>query len=607
MKAILRRALHTVIAWACVAASVQAAPAWVRIETPNFVVFGEVGERGTREVARSFERFREAMARILPAAAHKAAVPTIVVVFRDQKSFGRYRPRYNGRPVELGGFFYGTREQNVVALAVESHAQALRIVFHEYAHLVIMNAARTLPTWLNEGLAEYYSTFKIDPDGRSAILGAVVPEHVALLRRENLLPLEELFSIDPRSPHYNEGSRRSVFYAQSWGVVHTLVSAEPDRSQQLSQYVRAILSGAGSVEAWRQTFGDLDIHRAMRSHLSKPRVRALQARFSTELATVEAAGIQVAPEEIEAVLGDVLRLVAPPEEAEAHLQQAAARQPASPRATALLALLRAEAGKYEEARALLANAVAGPDWLASYTAAVALTQVIMGTSGEDQSGTIDRAITAFDTVLEARPELPYALAMQGLLRLERGDLDESLRAIRRARELSPGREDFAFAEVRVLVRRREFAAARAILGPFLSPLNPDPVREYARTLMTSVVQSERAASAPETSHPAGAVATLPVYRKPADGEQKIEGVLERIECSAGQVVIHVRGEDRLLRYTARSMDAIEFLTYRDDLSGTVSCAPRVPPDRVFITWRAETPPKPGFDGTVVAVEFLPRP
>jgi hypothetical protein len=51
------------------------ASAWVRVETPSFVVFGEIGEKRTREVAMEFERFREALVRILPRATSPVARP----------------------------------------------------------------------------------------------------------------------------------------------------------------------------------------------------------------------------------------------------------------------------------------------------------------------------------------------------------------------------------------------------------------------------------------------------------------------------------------------------------------------------------------------------
>jgi hypothetical protein len=46
--------------WAAPAAGAE----WVRVETPNFIVYGEPGEPAS--VAAEFERFREALARVIP-------------------------------------------------------------------------------------------------------------------------------------------------------------------------------------------------------------------------------------------------------------------------------------------------------------------------------------------------------------------------------------------------------------------------------------------------------------------------------------------------------------------------------------------------------------
>src|SRR5262245_16374332 len=92
---------------------------WLRVETPNFVVFGEPSAGRLREIADEFERFREGLARVVPGAAEREPVPTIVVVFGSQRNFEPYRPRYNGKPVSLSGFFVSSTNENIVALAVD--------------------------------------------------------------------------------------------------------------------------------------------------------------------------------------------------------------------------------------------------------------------------------------------------------------------------------------------------------------------------------------------------------------------------------------------------------------------------------------------------------
>jgi hypothetical protein len=97
---------------------------------------------------------------------------------------------------------------------------------------------------------------------------------------------------------------------------------------------------------------------------------------------------------------------------------------------------------------------------------------------------------------------------------------------------------------------------------------------------------------------------VPLFRELQPGEQRLEATFERIECPRYGVVLHVRVGDRLARYTAPDLDAVEFLTYRDDSGGPVQCGPRISNERIYLTFR---PSHPGaFDGLVVAVEFLPR-
>ncbi|HVH55101.1 MAG TPA: hypothetical protein VM791_02520, partial [Vicinamibacterales bacterium] len=61
--------------------------------------------------------------------------------------------------------------------------------------------------------------------------------------------------------------------------------------------------------------------------------------------------------------------------------------------------------------------------------------------------------------------------------------------------------------------------------------------------------------------------------------------------------------ERATKYSAESMDAVEFLTYQSDQTGVIQCGARTPPEKVYVTWRPATN-APGFDGIAVAVEFL---
>src|SRR6185295_16956219 len=106
----------------------------------------------------------------------------------------------------LGGYFHRDADANYIALTLEGFDDNLPIVFHEYTHLLVRNAVRSVPIWLNEGLAEYYSTFALTSGGKAAEIGRPIVPHVRLLR-ERYLPLSELITVGLSSQLYDEGLR----------------------------------------------------------------------------------------------------------------------------------------------------------------------------------------------------------------------------------------------------------------------------------------------------------------------------------------------------------------------------------------------------------------
>jgi hypothetical protein len=579
----------------CWPAQQASAREWVRIETPNFIVFGEPSEKRLRDVADEFERFREALGRVIPAGATRAAVPTIVVVFNSQRSFAPYRPRYAGKPVTLAGYFVATTHQNLVALALENREHALRTIFHEYAHLAIANVARDLPVWLSEGLAEYYSTFSVQDEGRTAVVGGPILEHVLRLRQERLILHDELLTVETSSPLYNEGERRSVFYAQSWALVHMLTSGQPDRSKELQQYLSLTATGTPADTAWHKVFGALKVTAELTSYLNRDRLKAYRYRFDQDIPAVRGAATVPSDGEVDAALADLLYHVDARDDAVKRLEATLAEQPGSPHSAALLGLARLDQHRPEEAgRLLLTAAQDAGDWLVQYRVATGLVRLLEQLSVEESGPMAKAALRALDTVLAARPDLANALAFRATISVETGtDLAAGLEAIRRARVLAPGREDYAFEEARLLVERREFEEARDVLGPLMTTRYHTDVREHARRLMTQVVRLESSANP----------VLQPGYRPVREGEKRTEGLLEQIACSSDGVVLHVRAGDRIVRFTSERLESIEFITYRPEIQGRISCHTRVPPDPVFVTWRPSD--RPTSDGLIVAVEFLP--
>lgn len=193
-----RSVLAGLILLLAVPVTLQAKDSWTSVRTKNFLLVGNAGEKEIRKVATRLEQFRDVFARLFPSARFETPVPTTVIVF---KSMSSYKPFNSGNNA---GYFQKGEDVNYITLTTELSAQnPYSVIYHEYVHLLVNNTAGNAPTWFNEGLAEYYSSFDIEED-RKAHLGDLIPYHLETLRDEKLLPLRTLFAVDQYSPYYNE-------------------------------------------------------------------------------------------------------------------------------------------------------------------------------------------------------------------------------------------------------------------------------------------------------------------------------------------------------------------------------------------------------------------
>ena len=611
-------------AWVATGVLLASAPAeaaeWTRVETPNFIVYGETGERRVREVAEEFERFRDALARVIPGAGTPAAVPTVVVVFESARSFEPYIPRYNGKPIRLGGYFFASDDINIVALADGDRENSLRTIFHEYVHVVTDNVSRGMPIWLNEGLAEYYSTFQVDEGGRRALVGRLIPPHLQLLNERRHLSIAELLAVETSSPSYNEGERQSLFYAQSWALVHMLVSGVPNRASLLAKYSRLVADGTPSLDAWQQVFMNQNISRELERYVSQEVMKGVAFRFDQSIPQVRSYSSKVSAGDAEALLGDLMRRVATAQEAAARFDKAIALQPPSARARALYGLLLVDSDQPARALPLLLEAAKETsDWLVQYHVATGIIRIVTTTDIENARA-IATAREALEIVLSARPGLANALALSARLdTAEDGRTTRALEDIRRARSISPGREDYIVLESFILMRRGEFAAARQLLVPLTGPSSSPAVRSNAQAILDQValleqnaadylakLEGQRSTTPPAVGSSQGRSSQerrRTVYRTVEPGEERVEGLLERINCTTAGIDLQINVAGTTEHFVAPSMNSVLFISHRSDLRGAIPCAPRTPPDRVYLTWRQIDPaPNPR---TVIAVEFLP--
>jgi len=116
------------------------------------------------------------------------------------------------------------------------------------------------------------------------------------------------------------------------------------------------------------------------------------------------------------------------------------------------------------------------------------------------------------------------------------------------------------------------------------------------------LQAQSTPQEPRRVTPGASSVEKPVYRELKRGEERVEGLLQRVECPPGRPVTFVlKLKDRVAKYQAPRLDAVEYIAYTPDFKGPMSCGGRAPADPVYLTWKTV-----GTTPRVVAVEFLRR-
>jgi tetratricopeptide (TPR) repeat protein len=583
----------------CALSGLFAAPAaaeWRRLDSPNFIVVGDIGAKDLGRIAAQFESFREALGRVLSPTAIATAVPTVVVVFPDATAFAPYQRLFEGQPVDSAGAFHGDRDFNFITILDEGRSGGMRVVFHEYAHLMMSNITMNLPVWLEEGLAEYYSTFESGRDGREATIGRPIESHLRILNRVQPLPIVQLLDVERSSPLYNEGLRRSIFYAQSWALAHMLLST-PEGGEKLTELIGHLDAGIEFRDAWDRMFESAVVQRDLQEYLRRQWFKTQRYAFAEKLAVIDATASPMPAAAAQSLLASLYLRQRRYDDAARLAESVLKKDENHALANIVAARVDIERGDRVGAMARLGLLEPDDDWFVAYSAGVVLSELVTRTTGP-ASERIDAARRHFAAVLPRR-EMANVHAHLAMLELASpfGEPARAAASIRRARDLAPGRDDYALIEARVLADLGEFAAARRIFEALMAPGFPPHIRDTAKSWLANTARMEK-------SRTRGIPRTTAGYRARQPGEERLEGMLEEITCpAAAPAAFRLRTPAGIETLFAPELGSVQFITYRRDVRGQVICGPLTEPLPVFLTWKGGADPATRI---VVAVEFLPQ-
>jgi tetratricopeptide (TPR) repeat protein len=231
------------------------AQTWREVQSPHFRVITDGSERDGREVAKEFEQIRYVFAVRFNHAAFESGAPLLVVAVREPGLHALGPVFWKDRERVAGEFFRGWERQYAL-VRLDSFGnlkQEESTVFHEYTHSILHANLHWLPTWLDEGMAEFYAYTRFQGD---SILVGAPSFRLAHLQSEPLIPLSEMLAANPGT-FAKDARREDLFYGEAWAMVHYMTfGPDMEGGAKLNRFIALLDSATPQSQAFQQVFGD---------------------------------------------------------------------------------------------------------------------------------------------------------------------------------------------------------------------------------------------------------------------------------------------------------------------------------------------------------------
>ncbi len=637
----------------CFSSFAGAKDVWINVRSKNFNLVGNAGEKDIRAAATRLEQFREVFRLLLPKLKFDSYTPTTVVVFKSQNSYKPYLPvRADGKAdTGIAGYFQSGDDINYITLSTEGeNKETYSTIFHEYTHFMVNNnlGNATVPPWFNEGLAEYYETFRIEKD-QEVNLGDLQDNYLYLLNQSKMIPLEQFFSIDNYSLHRNGGHGRSVFYGQAWALMHYLEQGDKGIHQpELQKFINAVLQKKPPKEAFEEAFqmNYAAMEKILKNYVAKQSFYGSKFTLKQKLtfdAEMQTAAMSEA--EADAYLGDLLLHSNRLDAAQTKLKEAIALDANQPLALSALGTVQAKQRNFAEAEVNLKKAIEinPKNYLSFYNYANALNQQTLD-SNNFASNVSEEKIeimrNALKKSIELNPNFPESYHLLGFTDLISGkNLDEGVSALKKALGLQPGSQHHAVILCQLLARQENFDAASVLATRLKETAEDDGIRSLAEMVLGNIknqreyAEKRRQYQAEREKYESGGnssnggerheviieqndsatpeeamnKALNQALRKPQGDERRVSGALTAIECGKGQVFV-VRGEDgKILKLRIADFQTLKMTAYTPEMNGIqIGCGAIKAENFAIVTFKPSADAKSKTDGEIVALEFMPK-
>ena len=560
----------------CLPALAASEPPWLEIHSTHFTVITDAGDKKGHEVALRFEQMRAVFATLLGKDRLNQPVPLTILALKNDKSYYQAAPlvhiqgQAEGQPTDAPGFFLPGEDQDFIVLNLFEE-QPWRAVAHDFAYMLLSCNYPPAEGWFDEGLAEYFSSIRVDnrqveiggdpelrPSVTQDLLGNQRDLHPAkslteLLGAQVWISIPGLFAMKHDASTNNEGTRHTLYYAESWIVIHYLLHQQ--KLPETGTYFGLVLNQHVPVEdAIQQAYGmtSVQFEQAVKDyfHSQTALLTALDAaqqknpdpnhsaanpdqayRFPVPVGPDDSAitskpvpeadaralyaEIQIRiPERRELGLKELQALATTATLADRKAEAKAQKKPdddtaqlpsnsmGNAMAHRILAWDHIQHGEFEEAIAELGDAAAlnqGDMWVRYYLSAL---KYRMAQAKHTDTRGLANMMLDLKAVLDWYPEFADAYDLLAVARNEGGSTPAAMQSERAAITLSPRNEYYAYHLAQIYISGKKYDAANAQLERLKASSNPQ-IATLARELL------DRAGAERKYGIPLGASAAQP--------------------------------------------------------------------------------------------------
>jgi len=443
-----------------------------------------------------------------------------VIAFRSESEYARYAFRAVG-----GAYYVRTFCGDYIALR-DISPRNRELVAHEYTHLVVEHAGLKLPIWLNEGVAELYSS--VESAGEQVTVGRAPSGHIATIAHQHWIPWDVLFAVDRDSPYYNEGEKVSMFYAQSWALVHMLALSE-GYSGHFKQFLAAVSAGQNSSEALQSIYHKnmAAIEADLVTYLHRVTLPVLVFNNKPEVSRIQPVMARPGDFELHFALANLLSAKpATLGEAQTELSVLSTRYPERPEPEEALGTLAVQQNRKEEARRHLALAIQRHSRNSEIFYQYAALQQSAGAKSVEVAALLRQA-------LEITPDLDKARLELGFIEEQDSHFESALSLLSGLKVVPGGEEYEVYSSLAQCDLRLERSAeAKSYAEKAKQAARNQEQRQEAEDLLASLVSDESADVSNAT----------PIT--PAPSLTHVQGRTKALECSNGQRRLRIEVDGR---------------------------------------------------------------